>query len=101
MKSDTRATAIATAVADRSLGALGTQLTDEIRLRALLPGGAIEEYGRAAVLARFEEWFGNYDTVVLAEVAGDDVGDRVLVHYKLMFDPEGDRRVLTQTIVCS
>lgn len=40
-------------------------------------------------------------TVVLIDTAGDDVGDRVLVHYKLMFDPDADRRVLTQTVVCT
>ena len=84
----------ATAVADRALDRLGTHLTDEIRLRALTPGGSIEEHGRDAVLARFDEWFGSY-------VAGDDVGDRVLVHYKLTFDPDGDSRVLTQSVVCS
>jgi hypothetical protein len=95
------ATSVATAVADRALDRLGTHLTDEIRLRALLPGGPIEEHGRDAVLARFDDWFGSYDTVVLTDVAGDDVGDRVLVHYKLMFDPDADRRVLTQTVVCT
>ena len=67
------ATSVATAVADRALDRLSTHLTDEIRLRALLPGGSIE----------------------------DDVGDRVLVHYKLTFDPDGERRVLSQTVVCS
>lgn len=95
------ATSVATAVADRALDRLGTHLADEIRLRALLPGGSIEEHGREAVLARFDDWFGSYDTVVLSDVAGDDVGDRVLVHYKLTFDPDGDSRVLTQTVVCS
>jgi SnoaL-like protein len=95
------ATSVATAVADRALDRLGTHLTDEIRLRALLPGGPIEEHGRDAVLARFDDWFGSYDTVVLSDVAGDDVGDRVLVHYKLTLDPDGDRRVLSQTVVCS
>jgi SnoaL-like domain len=95
------ATSVATAVADRALDRLGTHLTDEIRLRALLPDGPIEEHGRDAVLARFDDWFGSYDTVVLTDVAGDDVGDRVLVHYKLMFDPDADRRVLTQTVVCT
>jgi SnoaL-like domain len=95
------ATSVAAAVADRALDRLGTHLTDEIRLRALLPGGPIEEHGRDAVLARFDDWFGSYDTVVLTDVAGDDVGDRVLVHYKLMFDPDADRRVLTQTVVCT
>ena len=95
------ATSVATAVADRALDRLGTHLTNEIRLRALLPGGSIEEHGRDAVLARFDDWFGSYDTVVLTDVAGDDVGDRVLVHYKLTFDPDGDSRVLTQSVVCS
>ena len=95
------ATSVATAVADRALDRLGTHLADDVRLRALLPGGSIEENGRVAVLARFDDWFGSYDTVVLSDVAGDDVGDRVLVHYKLMFDPDGDRRVLTQSVVCS
>jgi hypothetical protein len=101
MNSHPLASSVATAVADRALDRLGTHLTDEIRLRALLPGGAIEEHGRDAVLARFDDWFGSYDTVVLMDVAGDDVGDRVLVHYKLMFDPDADRRVLTQTVVCA
>ena len=95
------ASSVATAVADRALDRLGTHLTDEIRLRALLPGGSIEEHGRDAVLARFDDWFGSYDTIVLSDVAGDDVGDRVFVHYKLTFDPDGNARVLTQSVVCS
>jgi SnoaL-like domain len=95
------ASSVATAVADRALDRLGTHLTDEIRLRALLPGGSIEEHGRDAVLARFDDWFGSYDTVVLSDVAGDAVGDRVFVHYKLTFDPDGESRVLTQSVVCS
>jgi hypothetical protein len=95
------ASSVASAVADRALDRLGSHLTDEIRLRALLPGGSIEEHGRDAVLARFDEWFGSYDTVVLSDVAGDDIGDRVLVHYKLTFDPDRDPRVLSQSVVCS
>jgi SnoaL-like domain len=95
------ATTVASAVADRALDRLGSQLSPEVRLRALLPGGSIEEHGRDAVLARFDDWFGAYDTVVLSDVAGDDVGDRVVVHYKLTFDPDGESRVLTQTVVCS
>ena len=100
MKDHPLATSVATAVADRALERLGSHLTDEVRLRAMLPGGPIEEHGRNAVLARFDEWFGSYDTVVLSDVAGDDVGDRVLVHYKLTFDPDGESRVLSQTMVC-
>jgi hypothetical protein len=95
------ATSVATAVADRALERLGTHLTDEIRLRALLPGGSVEDHGRDAVLARFDDWFGSHDTVVLSDVAGDVVGDRVVVHYKLTVDPDGDSRVVSQTVVCS
>lgn len=101
MNSHPLATAVATAVADRAWERLGTHLSDEIRVRALLPGGALEEHGRDPVLVLFDYWFGSYDTVVLADVAGDEVGDRVLVHYKLVFDPDADRRVLTQTLVCT
>ena len=101
MKSHPVATSIATAVADRALDRLGLHLTDDVRLRALLPGGHVEELGRDAVLARYDEWFRDYDTVVLDDVMGDKVGDRVLVHYKLVFDPDGNTRVLTQTAVCS
>ncbi|HEU5037759.1 MAG TPA: hypothetical protein VFT70_12195 [Nocardioides sp.] len=95
------ATTVATAVADRCPERLGACLDDAVRLRALLPGGPIEEHGRDAVLARFDDWFGSYDTVVLAEASGDLVGDRVLVHYKLVLDPDADARVITQTLVCS
>ena len=95
------ATTVATAVADRALDRLGEHLTDDVRLRALLPGGTIEEHGRDAVLARFDHWFGDYDTVLLSGASGDQVGDRVWVHYKLLFDPDADTRVLTQTLVCT
>lgn len=95
------ATSVATAVADRAPDRLRAHLTDQVRMRALLPGGAIEEHGQDAVLARFDDWFGSYDTVVLEQAAGDVVGDRVLVHYKLVLDPDADRRVLTQTLVCT
>ena len=101
MKTHPLATSVATAVADRALDRLGDHLADEIRMRALLPGGGIEAHGREAVLSWFDNWFGGYDTVVLTDVAGDEGGDRVLVHYKLVFDPDADARVLTQTVVCT
>jgi hypothetical protein len=94
------AASFAAAVADRTLDRLGCHLTDDVVLRALVPGGLVEEHGRDDVLARYDRWFGGYDTVDLLEASGDVVGDRVLVHYKLRFDPDGDRRVLTQTLVC-
>ncbi len=52
-----------------------------MRLRALLPGGLVEEHGREPVLARFADWFGDHDSVELDDAAGEHVGDRLLVHY--------------------
>ncbi len=88
-------------VADRDLTSLGTHLTDDVRLRALLPGGPIEEHGREPVLKKFDEWFGDHGQVVLEESRGELVGDRLLVHYRLGFDPSTEPRVLTQTWVAS
>lgn len=101
MKTDTAATSLAALVANRDLEQLGARLTDEIRLRALLPGGSIEEHGRPAVLKKFDEWFGEYRTVVLEDAAGELVGDRLLVHYRLGFEPDTKPRTLTQTWVSS
>lgn len=101
MNNDPTATSLAALVANRDLDELGSHLTDEIRLRAMLPGGPIEEHGRDAVLKRFDEWFGAYSTVVLDDAAGELVGDRLLVHYRLGFEPEDSPRALTQTWVSS
>ena len=95
------ATSLAAAVSDRSPDGIGAHLTDDVRLRSLLPSGPIEEHGREAVLARYALWFGDYQTVELAEAFGDEVGDRVVVHYKLLFDLQTDPRVLSQTLVCT
>ena len=58
MNEDPLATVIATAVAGRDTVRLAAAVTDTVRLRALLPGGPIEEHGRGAVVARFGGWFG-------------------------------------------
>lgn len=95
-----RAAEFAAAVADRDLDRLGAEFTDDVRLRALLPGGPIETHGREQALASFHEWFGGYRSVALEEALGDEVGDRLLVHYRLGFEShDGERTVLTQTWV--
>jgi hypothetical protein len=93
--------ALARLVAERDLDGLGRRLTDDVRLRALLPGGPIEEHGRDAVLKKFDEWFGEHAEMALEEARGELVGDRLLVHYRLGFDPSSNPRVLTQTWVSS
>ncbi len=95
------ATEISTAIGDRAWARLGDRLDEEVRMRGLLPGGMVEDHGRHDVLARYADWYDGFDTLVIEDTAGDLVGDRVLVHYKLTVDPDGDRRVVTQTLVCA
>ena len=92
---------LARLVAARDLDGLGAHVTDDVRLRALLPGGPIEEHGRVAALKRFDEWFGDHDEVVLEDARGELVGDRLVVHYRLGFEPSTAPRVLTHTWVAS
>lgn len=96
-----RAGAIAAAVADRDLGRLTEEFAADVRLRALLPTGPMEVHGRDEVVGTFREWFGGFASVALDDHAGDDVGDRLLVHYRLLFGTDDGPKVLTQTWVCT
>ena len=95
------ATAIAAAVAGRDSVRLAAAVTDTVRLRALLPGGPIEEHGREAVVSRFGGWFAGIDTVALVESAGQAVADRFLIHYRLDLAQRGTRWACTQTSICT
>jgi hypothetical protein len=94
------ATAIAEAVADRDGVQLAAAVTDTVRLRALLPGGPIEEHGRDAVVARFGGWFADMDTVELVESGGEAMADRFLIHYRLDLAQRDTRWACTHTSVC-
>ena len=94
------ATAVAAAVAGRDSARLAAAVTSTVRLRALLPGGPIEEHGRDAVVARVGGWLADMDTVALVESAGETVADRLLIHYRLDLAQRGTRWACTQTSIC-
>jgi hypothetical protein len=100
MNNHPQAAAIAAAVAGRDSARLAAAVTDTVRLRALLPGGPIEEHGRDAVVARFGGWFADMDTVDLVASAGEPVADRLLIHYRLDLARRGSRWACTQTSIC-
>ena len=100
MNAHPQAAAIASAVAGRDSVQLAAAVTDTVRLRALLPGGPIEEHGRDAVLARFAGWFADMDTVEVVESAGEAVADRLLIHYRLDLAQRGTHWACTQTSIC-
>jgi hypothetical protein len=91
---------IAAAVARRDPQRLSAMLTETVRLRALLPGGAVEEHGRTDVADRFRGWFADFDAVEVVESAGEAVADRLLIHYRLHLSQATTRWVCTQTAVC-
>ncbi len=95
------AAAVAATVASRDFPRLAAMLTATARLRALLPGGPIQVHGRGEVVACFHGWFADFDTVQLVESAGEAVGDRLLIHYRLHVTRGATRRVVTQTAVCT
>ena len=100
MNEHPQAKAIAAAVAGRDRVQLAAALTDSVRLRALLPGGPVEEHGRDAVVARFGRWFADMDAVDLVESAGQAIADRLLIHYRLDLARRGTRWACTQTSIC-
>lgn len=101
MKQHAQASALAAAVATRDGTRLGEVLTDTVRLRSLLPGGPMEDHGKAAVLARFRGWFTGMETVDVVEAVGESVADRLWVHYRLSLGKGSTRWACTQTLVCT
>jgi hypothetical protein len=101
MNEHPQATEIAVAIAGRDSAQLGAVVTDAVRLRALLPGTAIQVQGRDAVVACIGGWFAEIETVDLLESAGEPVGDRLLIHYRLGLGHRGSRYNCTQTSVCT
>ena len=91
---------IAAAVAGRNPQHLALALTETVRLRALLPGGLIESHGRTNVAACLPSLLADFDTVEVLESTGEDVADRLLIHYRLGVSQGTTRWVCTQTAVC-
>jgi hypothetical protein len=91
---------VAALVAGRDPQRLAPVLTETARLRALLPGGPIQAYGRDEVAACFHGFFTDFDTAQLVESAGEPVADRLLIHYRLSVTQAAKRWVCTQTAVC-
>ena len=101
MRTDTFADAMASAVASQDLDRLRELFAPDARMRALLPGGAVQALGRDDVLSCFADWFGHWGRVEPLDVVGDTVGGRVVVHYKMRCEkPETLPHEVTQTLLC-
>jgi hypothetical protein len=61
---------------------LAANLSDDARLRALLPGDTKEWEGRDRVAGRFAGWFGNTQDYELLDAVVDDVGPRLHMSWR-------------------
>ncbi|MGH9024213.1 MAG: hypothetical protein ACRDV9_14130 [Acidimicrobiia bacterium] len=93
--------ALVRAVAGRDSAELSEHLDGEARLRALLPADTVEVVGRVAVVAKFADWFGDFDSTSLIGSSSDMVGDRLLVGYQLELAKDERRWLCAQEAFCS
>jgi hypothetical protein len=72
---------------------LAAKLSDDVRLRALLPGDTQELHGPEKVKAAFIDWFGNTQDFELIDSAVDDLRPRVHIWWQVRVRAErlGDR----------
>jgi hypothetical protein len=75
-------------IAAQDFGQIGKALTDDVKLRALLPGGLRQWAGAEAIAAAFATWFGDTEDFELLEAAADEVGGRLHLHWRLRLQAE-------------
>jgi hypothetical protein len=56
---------------------LATNLSDDVRLRAVLPGDTLEWQGSERVTRTLVRWFGNTEEFELVDATVDDLGPRL------------------------
>jgi hypothetical protein len=81
-------------LAVRDFEGLAACLDPDVRLRAVIPPGPEEHYGRAAATGRFADWFADAVSFELVEHRIEPFVDRWLVTYRISLDEgDGPRRV--------
>jgi hypothetical protein len=75
-------------LAAQDFGRIGTVLSDDVQLRALLPGGLRQWTGAATAAAAFATWFGDTEDFELLEAAVGEVGGRLHLHWRLRLQAE-------------
>ena len=90
------------ALAQRDFVGLADALSPTVRMRALIPPGPVEVSGRDQAAARFACWFGGREALELVDSAGDAVGDRFHISYRLRVRDAGEPwKIVEQHLFCS
>ena len=75
-------------LAAQDFGRIGKVLTDDVKLRALLPGGLRQWTGAETIAAAFATWFGDTEDFELLEATVGEVGGRLHLHWRLRLQAE-------------
>jgi len=95
-------TGLVTALVERDFLRLAATLTPDVRMRALIPPGAVELSGADAAAAKFSSWFGDAEEFELIRSGSDTVADRLHVFYRLRVKKPGDqRKIVEQHLLCA
>jgi hypothetical protein len=90
------------ALGERDFDRLAGTLAPDVRMRALIPPGALELSGAETAATRFASWFGELSDFTLVRSGTDEVGDRLHVHYRLRGTRPGDAsKTVEQHLFCS
>lgn len=76
------------ALASQDFAGLALALSEDVRLRALLPGGFHEWTGATKVTAKFAQWFGDTEQFSLTESAAGDIGGRLRLRWRARLQAE-------------
>ena len=94
--------ALVAALAERDFARLAGTLTPDVRMRALIPPGAVEVSGAEAAAAKFSAWFGDAEEFELIRSGSDTVADRLHVFYRLRVKKPGDvSKTVEQHLLCA
>lgn len=75
------------ALANRDYQQMATTLAPTVRFRAMLPPGAMEWEGPAAVSDAFNSWFGGAESFELIDATVGEVGGRLHLSWRLRVRP--------------
>ncbi|MFN8036653.1 MAG: hypothetical protein U0V73_12030 [Acidimicrobiia bacterium] len=77
----------------RDFERVGTTLDRGVRLRALLPRGAVEWHGREAAVGAFRTWFGSAEQFEVVDATIGEVAGRLQLSWRIRVRPAPADRV--------
>jgi hypothetical protein len=75
------------ALANRDYRRMASTLAPEVRFRAMLPPGPMDQAGRVTVADTFGSWFGTADEFEVVDAAVGEVGGRLHLSWRLRVRP--------------